>query len=406
MNVFKVVRVSFQLLQAHKVRTFLSCSTIMIGIASFVLMLGSGKSAQQDIGEQLRNIGTNQVSIAAASFEAIGDREQEVESYTTLSLKDVDLLATLPSVVNISGYADRTGSIGFRNRHVDTQVCGVEVAYARMKRITTIKGRFFSADEQSRLKRVVVIGFALAQDLFLDSEPIGQYVSIDKVPFVVVGVGKRRSSSNFASPEDYVAYVPLQTALFRLFHVNYLQKIVLEAKNLLDLTSVSTGAESLLRRSHRLPKQMKNDFTISKEADSLKLEQHTAKILRTILLTITIVSLAIGGFGILAIMLLSAKERVREIGLRQALGATQADIALQFLFEAVLISASGGILGIALGLGGINILCRIFGWPVIYPFDGALLALVFSTLIGLIFGLKPAVVSSRMDPAESLRSDV
>lgn len=406
MNVGKTLICSLQLLAAHKLRTFLSCSAIAIGIMSFVLMLGSGTAAERDIEERLRQVGTTQISITAADFEAIGDHDQEVETYTTLSLRDIDRLASIPQVISVSGVSQQSASISYQNHHVTVPVSGVSANYFRMKQIRFAAGTCFSREEQLRLGRVVVLGSGLAGKLFPGGEALGQFLTIDRTPFQIIGVASKRNRNRLESPEDHLAYVPLESAMRRLFKLSYLQAVIVQGRDEASLASISKEAEIILRSNHRLGPKRKNDFTIRKESDAVKGQRATTKAVRRTLVAVAFVSLLAGGAGILVVMLMSIKERYQEIGLRQALGARRFEIALQFLLESALISVAGGLLGALLGLVGSSVLCRALHWPVIYPWQGTILAVLYSVLAGVTFGILPAVLASRMDPASSLRASV
>ena len=241
-------------------------------------------------------------------------------------------------------------------------------------------------------------------NVFNDADPVGRTLEINKVLFKVIGVASPRGQDLSGNDQDDVIYTPLSTAMARVFHVTFLQSILVQATDLSAMEALPGAMSPILRRSHRLKLDKEDDFTIQDQAQLMQSEQDTSQAFTVLVGSVAGVSLFTGGIGILAVMLISIRERTREIGLRRALGGRKRDILTQFLLEAGALAAMGGLAGILIGIGGTVLTCHLMKWPTVWPWDATILATGLSILMGVGFGLYPAMKAARLEPATALHA--
>ncbi|MBX3013304.1 MAG: ABC transporter permease [Caldilineaceae bacterium] len=405
MKVFKYFGVAVESIQAHKMRAMLTMLGIIIGIAAVLITVGIGSGAAASITERIESNGTNLLTISSgnrgsssgsaltlADAEAVSDRSrfpifQAVVSQYTSS-------ATLTNGASEGSY----------------QVVGTTADYAAVRNLDLANGQFLDVDQVDTNAYVVVLGDTVASDLFGGQDPLGKSVRIDDALFEVVGVLEASGSAGFGSSDSQV-YVPLKVALGRLFNATRyrgsytVSGIYLQVTSQDQLDAAETQIEQILRMRHGLSAGDENDFSVSNQADMLEMASDVSGTLSTLLGGIGAVSLIVGGIGIMNIMLVSVTERTREIGLRKALGAHNNDILLQFLIEALVLCTLGGLIGIGLSYGAMQLttVLALGGYQVVIEPWAVGLALIVSTASGFLFGLYPAMRATRLDPIEALR---
>jgi len=395
MKLGKNLSLSVEILSAHKLRTFLSVIGIVVGVAAVVLMVAAGRGAEQNILNRIRSMGVDLIAINAGQTQIIAGRQRQLSVVKTLVPEDVAaILADCPAVALAAPVQSKKSTIRWEDQTANTTVLGMAPAGFAIRNLTVEKGRAFNDQEERALMRVAVIGATVATNLFGGGDPLGQKIRIGRVPFEVIGLIAPKGLDANGADQDDIIIIPLRTAMRRVLNVTYLQSIYVQAQNSGSLERAEQEIRTVLRQRHRLgPKA--DDFTIQNQTTLLATERGTARSLTAF----------VGGVGILAVMLISVRERTTEIGLRRALGATQQGIRIQFLLEAVLLAGTGGGLGVLLGAGSAWALSELTHWPTLISWPSALVALVFSGVLGMFFGIYPASRAAALEPIQALRAE-
>ena len=405
MKLSKSVALSLEILTAHKLRTLLSVLGIVVGIAAVILMVSAGRGAERRILDQIRDMGTNLVTVSAGQTQIIAGRQRQLSTVTTLSVEDAAAIAAeCPSVARAAPAIDRKLATRWEAENVNTTVLGITPEGFPIRNIAAASGRLFDQDESRGRRRVAVVGPTVVENLFLGADPVGQSFRIGRVPFEVVGVTEPKGVDVNGIDQDDLILVPLETAMRRLFNVDYVQAIHAQAAGSEQMDQAEREIRDLLRRRHRLGDRP-DDFTIQNQATLLAAERETAQAMTLLVGSVSGISLVVGGVGILAVMLISVRERTAEIGLRRALGARRAVIRLQFLLESAMLAGMGGLVGVAVGLGATWAAAALDWWETAVSWPAAVAGLVFSVSLGIGFGLYPAVRAARLEPIEALRAE-
>jgi putative ABC transport system permease protein len=407
MNLTRTLGISLEVLMGHKLRTLLSSSGIAIGVAAVVLMVGAGKAAEEDVVGKVKNMGTNLLVIQAGRFRNMGGRSRQVSSYTTLTPMDVRLLERRLSGQGLDlacGFYQRGVMARFQGVRTRTSLAGAEPSIFNIRGITADRGRLYSTLEERAMARVAVVGPTVVTNVFLGGDPVGQTLEINKVLFKVIGVASARGQDLSGNDQDDIIYTPLTTAMVRVFHVTYLQSILVQCTDEQVMKTLPDEIGPILRKSHRLKADKEDDFTIQDQAQLMQSEQDTSQAFTVLVGSVAGVSLFTGGIGILAVMLISIRERTREIGLRRAIGGRRRDIMTQFILEAGSLAAMGGLAGVLIGLGGTLLTCHLMKWPSVWPWQATLWATGLSVAMGVTFGLYPAMKAARLEPATALHA--
>jgi len=405
MKLSRNVALSCEILAAHKLRTLLSVTGIVVGIATVVLMVSAGRGAEKQILDRIRDMGTNLIVISAGQTRIIAGRQRQTSIVTTLEVADAEALAAqCPSVQRAAPALTRKLSVRWEDENANTNVVGITTEGFRVRNVEVGSGRAFDAEEDRARRRVAVLGPTAAANLFGPTDPIGLTFRIGRVPFEVVGVTAAKGMDANGVDQDDLILVPLGTAMRRLFNVDYIDTIYVQARNADLLGRAEEEIRELLRRRHRL-RDGPDDFTIQNQATLLATERETAQSMTLLVCSVGAISLAVGGVGILAVMLISVRERTPEIGLRRALGATRGDVRVQFLMESALLAGAGGVLGVVAGVAAALAVSRLGYWPTVISWPAALAGLAFSVGVGLVFGIYPAVRAAALEPIEALRSE-
>ncbi|HEX9443885.1 MAG TPA: MacB family efflux pump subunit [Candidatus Binatia bacterium] len=381
-------------LQVNLFRTMLTLLGIIIGVAAVVAMLAVGEGSRQKVLDRISSFGTNLMLIrpGAAGIRNAGD-------IVTLVPDDAAAIKALPNIE--TALAERSSRITVRYGSIDYQTMaqGTGEDFPAAREWKVAEGQFFDAEDMKHYAPVVVLGRTVAKTLFPGGGPVGKYVLIKNVPFLVIGVMAEKGASPNGSDQDDVIFVPINTGLIRLFGKNYLGSITVKVADATDIDATQERVETLLKARHRT-----EDFSVRNMASILQAAMETQDTFTLLLGTVAAISLLVGGIGVMNIMLVSVVERTREIGIRMATGARMLDILLQFNIEAAVVCAAGGVLGILLGVGA-GFALRASGMAVIFSVTPAVLAFACAFATGIVFGYLPARKAARLDPVVALASE-
>jgi putative ABC transport system permease protein len=407
MNITRNIRISRKQLAAHPLRTALALSGIVIGVSAVILMVAIGNGAQQEVLSKIEAMGTNLLVVNAGQVQKSAGRQEIHGTVTTLTLADVDAIRRdCPSVKDIAPLQTKKLQIKYGNLSTNTTVVGTTPEILNVRNFHIAAGAFFSEEENLASHRAAVLGQSVVNNLFEGRRPIGETIHIGKVTFEVIGVMETKGVDLNGVDQDNQIFIPIRTALRRVFNVTSIGTMNIQATSRESMGRAVLQVSELLRERHRLNiRQKPDDFTIQNQADLLEAQRETSDTFTKLIGSIASISLLVGGIGILAIMLISIRERTNEIGLRRAVGASRKDIMHQFILEASILGIGGGLVGSALGVLGIFLIHIATSWAVsISPYSVAL-SFGFSLLVGLFFGVYPARRASLLDPITALRSE-
>ncbi len=394
--------VALSSLATNKLRAFLTMLGIIIGVGAVITMISLGEGAKQSVSERIQSLGSNLLFVHPGSARH-GPVRFGAGSRISLKEKDVEAIRqNAPSVSKIVPESSRPAQVIYQNKNWNTLIVGTTPDYETVRNYPTAEGRYFRWQDLAALARVCVIGKTVADQLFEYENPVGAVIKIKRMNFRVLGVLQSKGQSGWFNPDDQIL-IPLTTAQRRLFGIDYLSSITIQAVDTKSMEQAEREVEQALRRSHRLYPNQENDFSIRSQAEILSMIQETSRTFTFLLGGIASVSLIVGGIGIMNIMLVSVTERTREIGIRKAIGAKRRDILFQFLVEALVLSLAGGLLGIVAGLLGSFSLAQLAQWTTRITPEAILLAFVFAATVGIFFGLYPARKAARQNPIEALR---
>jgi macrolide transport system ATP-binding/permease protein len=394
-------RQAFFSIMSHKMRSTLSMLGILIGVSAVIAMLALGAGAQESIRKQLASLGSNLLMVRPGSSKLHGV-QLGTGVVTRFTFQDVDAIAKLPGVSRVSPSVSGGGQLVYANKNWNTQIQGTGVNYAEMRAAVPPVGRFFKEDEMRMRARVALLGTTVVRQLFDDSDPLGSSIKINRISFKVIGILPEKGATGWHDNDD-VVIIPVTTAMYRLMGKQYIDSIDVEVAEISIMSDIMDKIRALLIKRHHLTKDAEDSFEIRNMADIQQTLEATTKTMSWLLGAIAAISLLVGGIGIMNIMLVSVTERTREIGLRKAIGARESDIMAQFLIEAITMTFTGGLAGVAFG-AGIALLLSVFaGWTIKVSLFSILLATIFSIVVGLIFGLWPARQAARLNPIEALR---
>ncbi len=405
MKLGRVTRLSLALLAAHKLRTLLSVAGIVVGVAAVILMVSVGRGAEASVLARIRAMGTDMVMVTAAPPRMQAGRERQGDVVASLLPGDVAaLLAECGGVLRAAGAIEKSMSARFDANNITTLVQGLAPAGREIRGFSLQAGRFSDEDDERVRRRIAVIGPVVARNLFGSEDPIGQSIRLGPVPFEVVGLTRPRGADASGLDQDNIVLVPLETGLRRLFNVSYLRTIYLQAKDSDTLPALEADAREVLRRRRRLGDSQPDPFKILNQATLLASERDAGRAMTLLIGSVAAIALLVGGIGILAVMTMTVRERIREVGLRRALGARRRDILVQFLIEATIMASVGGVLGSLVGLVGTVAIAAAGVWSTAVSWPAVGIALVTSVGIGIVFGIHPARNAANLPPVVALRA--
>jgi putative ABC transport system permease protein len=406
-NPLETLRVAARALLRNKLRSFLTALGIIIGVAAVIAMVAIGEGARARVEQAFAAMGTN-VLIISSGAKTAGGVKAGAGTMPTLTWEDMKAMrADVPGVRFVAPRVHATGQVVSEDRNWATLIDGTTPEFFDIRNWPIRLGARFSPEDVDGGAKTVVLGQTVTERLFgASADPTGQVVRIQNVPFVVVGVADRKGQSPGGSDYDDVVFIPVSTFLAKI--QGSLQKfipgtIMVEVTSDDITTKVGEKIGGLLRDRHGIPIGGDDDFTIKNLTETASRKEESTEALTMLLASIAAVSLLVGGIGIMNIMLVSVTERTREIGVRMAVGAKRRHILMQFLTEALTLSSAGGLMGVVLGVGAAGRLAARFGWPMLVRLDVIGVAVGFSALVGVGFGLYPARKASRLDPILALR---
>ena len=403
MRYLAVIKIAFRALRRNKLRTVLTMLGIIIGVGAVIAMVASGKAAKVQVEARIAALGQNVIMVFSGSVNRSGVFSG-FGGAGTLTVDDATAIQNeVPNVAAVSPEVRSGAQIAAGENNWSTSVMGEDVDYLTIRVWDIAEGAMFTEADVRSAAKVCVLGKTTADKLFLGENPVGQNIRIKNVPVKVLGVLKAKGVSMMGSDQDDTVIVPYTTGMKRFAGVTMLRSINVSAASADQLADVQNAIADLLRQRHRIQPGRDDDFILRNQKEIAEAQTATTDVMTALLAGVATISLLVGGIGIMNIMLVSVTERTREIGIRMAVGARGHDILLQFLIEAVTLSSIGGVLGIALGIGGAKMLTLIKHWPTLVSTNSIIIAFVFSAAVGIFFGFYPARKASQLDPIEALR---
>lgn len=407
MTFYDLLRTSLRGLSAHKSRSLLTILGIVIGITAIILVMSVGQGAQQVILNQIRGLGTQTISIEPGR-QPKGPADFAEMFSDSLKERELEAVKNTPGVVNVAPWVLVPGGAAYQGETFQANTMGMSPSIIDMLNIQPSQGVFFSQEAVKGKSKVAVIGSQVKEELFGQSQAVGSKIKLKNYSFRVVGVSAPKGNVGMLNVDKMIV-VPYSTAQTYLLGIDHFQAIVAQAKDEEAIPWIVQDIKQTLRQLHNIDDPEKDDFHIQTQAEAAEQVSTITNILTALLASVAAISLVVGGIGIMNIMLVAVTERTREIGLRKAVGATNRDILIQFLLEAILLTGVGGFIGILLGAGfaflSSIILSRVLaiGWVFTVPLLAVVLGLGVSSLVGLVFGLYPARQASQKSPIEALR---
>ena len=398
--------IAMRALRVNKMRALLTMLGIIIGIAAVIAMVAIGAGASKMISDQISSIGSNLLLVIPGSMTSGGMRSGSGSSQT-LTYDDARAIqAECPSVSEVAPTVRGAGQVVFGNQNWSTVLYGVTPEMVSVRDWTMVAGRNITQSDVDGATKNCLIGQTVADNLFGAADPVGKIVRIKKIPFTVIGLLGRKGQSPQGQDQDDVIYLPLRTAQRKILggqFPNVVQAMMIQAKSGEVLKKAEEEVTALLNQRHRIGPSREVDYTVRNLSEILAVSEESSKVMSLLLGAVASISLVVGGIGIMNIMLVSVTERTREIGIRIAIGAKRRDILLQFLTEAVLLTTSGGIIGMLLGVAGARLVATLVGWPTLVSVNTIVIAFAFSAGVGVFFGFYPARKAASLNPIEALR---
>lgn len=405
MNYSNLFKIAMRAIAANKLRSFLTMLGIIIGVASVIAMMAIGQGSKKSIQANIAEMGSNMIMIRPGQDKGPGGAQQDASDMQTLKLKDYEALKEQAKYLSaISPSVNSSGQFINGNNNTPSTIYGISPDYMQIRQQKVKDGEMFTDEEVRSSAKVCVIGKTVADNLFTNGEdPVGKVIRFNKIPFRVVGVLESKGYNSFGMDQDDVVLAPYTTVMKRILSVTYLQGINASAVTE-DMTDLAIeDITSILRENHKLKASDEDNFTIRSQQEMAEMMNSTSDTMTVLLLAVACISLVVGGIGIMNIMYVSVTERTKEIGLRMSVGARGIDILNQFLIESVLLSVTGGLIGVIVGIGaavGINVFAH---WPIqIQPWS-VLLSFAVCSATGIFFGWYPAKKAASLDPIEAIR---
>lgn len=404
MKINNLFRIAWRAINRNRLRTFLTMLGIIIGVAAVIAMISIGEGSKQSIQTQIAAMGSNLIMIRPVSNVQGGTRLDNT-SVQSLSEKDVIALRKDPFYINaVSPSLSSKGQAINGTYNWSTTVQGVSPEFLSIRSITLKDGVAFTNQDVKRAAKVCLIGQTVINNILPnEKDVIGKTIRFKKIPFKIIGVLNVKGENTFGQDQDDVILTPITTVQQRILATTYYQTIFASAIDEKSTEKASEEVQKILRTSHKLQKGTEDDFTVRTQAELISTFSSTSQILTVLLTVIASISLIVGGIGIMNIMYVSVTERTKEIGLRMALGARGNDILVQFLIEAIMISITGGIIGVIIGVSATKLVTYFIHWPTLITNSSVLISFLVCFVTGVFFGYYPALKASRLDPIEALR---
>ena len=405
MSLLLLPRLAILALRRNAMRTLLTMLGVIIGVAAVICTIAIGEGASSKINDAIASIGANLIWIEAGGVN-VGGVRTGAGGTRTLTVGDLAAIRTqVPLVTNVSPQVDTQVQLIYGNQNWRSTVRGVTPEYLALKNWPVVRGGMFTEQEIERAAPICVLGATVAEILFGDADPVGETIRVRDLPCRVAGVLGIKGQSATGQDQDDTFLMPYTTVMKKIKGQFWLDDILMSGTSAAMVGTAEVQVSELLRARHRIRPGADDDFKLRRPTEIAEAVAASARVMELLLASVASVSLLVGGVGIMNIMLVSVTERTREIGLRMAVGARSRDVLRQFLFEAVLMAIAGGALGLAAGVGGSQFISNWFQWPTRVSSNAVLLALGFSSAIGLFFGYYPARRAARLDPIEALRHE-
>lgn len=403
MNFLESIRVSIRSIKTNKMRSFLTMLGIIIGVSAVITMVAIGEGASANVTSQINGLGSNLLIVSPGQAKQ-GQISLGAGSLNTLTMKDAEAIETLATVTAVAPSVNSRAQLVWGSKNYSTSLEGSTQSYPEVRNAEVERGRFFNRIEVTRESNVAVVGTEIITNLFAESNtnPIGQTIQINQIPFKIIGILKSKGSSGMTNNDDKII-VPITTAMSRLTGSKKVGSIYISAKSSEVMTEAQFDVQNLLRAKHSLLPKESDDFQIRSQSDILSTAQSISGVMTALLSGIAAISLVVGGIGIMNIMLVSVTERTREIGIRKAVGATRWDILRQFLIESITLSLMGGLAGIVIGIGASALVGKLAGLATSISVSPMIYAFASSMLVGVVFGVYPARKAARLKPIDALR---
>ncbi len=405
MKIVSTVRVSIKGLTANKVRTFFMMLGVLIGITALTVIVSVGQGAKVQVMQKMENLsafGAVMVIPGGGMTRGLGSVDTVPATLTTEDAQAIQ--AEAPNVQDVALVQSKQGmSIKAGGQSTTTMVWGVTPNYPAIRPTPVSRGEFFGPEEQTSTARVAILGQDTAATLFGDTDPLDQTICVENVPFKVIGLQKRMGASPGGGNLDDRILIPQATAARRLFNATNMTQLVVQINGREHVRGAAERVKQLLHERHHIAEGMPDDFSVRIAEQMLGILTGSSQTLTLFLSIVAALSLLVGGFIVMNIMLISVSERTKEIGLRRAVGARRRDILLQFILEAGAVTAAGGLIGVLLGVGGALFASRLMGWPAALSWPAIIGAVLFAGIVGLVFGVQPARKAASLHPVEALR---
>lgn len=403
MKFANLLKIALKALNNNKLRCFLTMLGIIIGVASVITMLAIGQGSKNSIKEQISEMGSNMIMIHPGNMDRGGVR-QSADDMQTLEVADYEALRSLPGVAAISPSVNSGGQLVNGNNNYPSTVYGVTPDYLDIRKLKVKEGTIFTDHDIKSAAKVCVLGKTVVDNLFPNGEdPVGRVIRFGKIPMTVIGVLEPKGTNSMGMDQDDVVLAPYTTVMKRMLAIDYIQGLFASATDE-DMTDETIDQiTEVLRRNHKIKDGEDDDFQIRSQQELSEMMNSTSDMMTVLLACIAGISLLVGGIGIMNIMFVSVTERTREIGLRMSIGARGIDILSQFLIEAVIISVTGGVIGIIIGMLASWLITVIAHWPVYIQIYSVVLSFAVCTITGVFFGWYPAKKASSLDPIEAIR---
>jgi len=401
-RLWNITIVGLKAISRNKLRSFLTMLGIVIGVGCVIAVVAIGSGATKSVENTINSLGTNYIMIFPGASTSSGARMFTGNS--ALTPEDADgIKQECPAVAYVSPTVRATGQVVAGELNWGTSIQGASTDYPLIRSWNVAQGDFFTDQDVKSASKVAVLGQTVADNLFPQGGAVGQVIRIKNVPFKVVGVLEKKGGNMMGQDQDDTIIAPYTTVMKRLSGKTKLDMIQVSAASASQVQEAQTQIDGYLRQRHRIPPGGDADFQMRSQEEIAQTQAQSMSVLKNLLLGIAAISLLIGGIGIMNIMLVSVTERTREIGIRMAIGAKGRHVLMQFLFEAITLAITGGVIGIGLGVGGAEFFRQVMKWPVEVTADSVLLSFAVAAVVGIFFGFYPARKASRLDPIDALR---
>ncbi len=403
MKIFSSLGIAVKALLSHRTRTFLASLGVLIGIGSVIVMVAIGKGSQKEVMDVIAGMGENLITVNAGEMKRRGGRLRLTGNVTTLTVRDANrIMEEIGEVEWAAPFEEKSMVAKFGNNSAETRIAGSTLAFRVIRDYRLQSGEYFSERDSKTANRVAIIGMTAVKNLFGEEDPLGQVIKVHFMPFKIIGVFEPKGVDTNGLDQDDLILIPISTYMRRIVNQTHITRIFIRVSSRENIVKASEKIHELLRESHKLTDDRNDDFTLISQLDLEELKKETTEMFTKLIVGVAAISLLVGGIGILAVMLISVKERTREIGIRRAVGATRRDIIHQFLYESLIIGFLGGGLGIVLGVGLTLGLTHWGHWTLILDPNSIWIASWACAGLGIFFGVFPAIKASKLDPMEAL----